>query len=146
MGRMQDPGFFDSDGQKLPCSLHLLYLPGQCHVTLNDQGALLGVADQGLLSRAEHAHQWEGLLRRQVKLSDGCRVGDGVAVDAIVAEGATHALFLVEGREDLFVAVDDILDTSGWGKEGERGDEWEDGCSVKTGNSSLASSHYGSRK
>ena len=53
-----------------------------------------------------------------MELGDRRRVCDGVAVDAEVAEGFAHVLLLDEGGEDLFVAVDDVLDTCSWWTQG----------------------------
>lgn len=75
------------------------------------------VADQSLFSLAKHAHQRDHVFAGQVELGDRRRVGDGVPVDPEVAEGFAHAFLLDERRQDLFVAVDDILDTGGWRKE-----------------------------
>lgn len=115
---MQQPCPFPWDGQQLAVSFHLVYFPGEVGVAVDDQRAPLGVADQSLFSLAEHAHQGDHVFAGHVELGDGRRVGDGVPVDAEVAEGFAHALLLDEGWQDLFVAVDDVLDTGGWRKEG----------------------------
>lgn len=92
----------------------MVYFPGQVDVAVDDQGAPLSIAHQSLFSLAEQAHQGDHVFAGQVELGDGGRVGDGVAVDSQVAEGFAHAFLLDEGRQDLFVAVDDVLDTRGW--------------------------------
>lgn len=79
----------------------------------------MGVADQSLFSLAKHAHQRDHVFAGQMELGDWRRVGDGVPVDSKMAEGFAHAFLLDEGRQDLFVAVDDILDTGGWRREWE---------------------------
>lgn len=114
---MQPSGPFPWDGQKLSVSFHNVYPPGQVSVTVNHQGAPLGVADQGLFSLAEHPHQGDHVFAGQVELGNTCCVGDGVPVDSEVTEGFTHAFLLDEGRQDLFVAVDDVLDSGGWRNE-----------------------------
>lgn len=110
---MQRPGPFPRNGQKLAVGFHLLYFPGEFGVAVDDQRAPLGVADQSLFSLAKHPHQGNHVFAGQVELGDGCRVGDGVAVDSQMAEGFAHALLLDEGGEDLFVAMDDVLDAGG---------------------------------
>lgn len=114
---MQYPRPFPWDGQQLAVGFHLVYFPGQVAVAVDDQGAPLGVADQSLFSLAKHAHQGDHVYAGQMELSDRRRVGDGVPVDSQMTEGFAHALLLDEGWQDLFVAVDDVLDTGGWGKE-----------------------------
>ena len=102
---------FSRDGQQLSIGLHLLDLPGQLLVRLDGQSTALSIVHQCLLSRTEGTHQRHGLFSGQVELSYGGRVGDGVPVDAVMTEGTTHALLFVEGREDLLVAVDDVLNS-----------------------------------
>lgn len=111
---MQRPGPLPGDGQQLAVGFHLLDLPGEFGVAVDDQRAPLGVADQSLLPLAEHPHQGDHVFAGQVELGNGGRVGDGVAVDSQMAEGFAHALLLDEGGEDLFVAVDDVLHAGGW--------------------------------
>lgn len=111
---VQHPRPLPRDGQQLAAGLHMVYFAGQVGVAVDDQGAAVGVADQSLLPLAEQAHQGHHVFAGQVQLGDGGRVGDGVAVDAQVAEGFAHALLLDEGRQDLLVAVDDVLDPRGW--------------------------------
>lgn len=119
---MQHPRPFPWDGQQLAVSFHLVYFPGQVGVAVNDQGAPVGVADQSLFALAKHAHQGDHVFAGQMELGDGRRVGDGVPVDSQMTEGLAHAFLLDEGWQDLFVAVDDILDTGGWW------DEWQGMC------------------
>ena len=105
------------DWQQLSVGLHQVYPPRKVCVTVDAEGAALGVVHQCLLAVAEGAHQGGGVLAGQVELCDGRRVGDGVAVDAVVAEGLGHVLLLVVGSEDLLVAVDDVLDARGLERE-----------------------------
>lgn len=113
-------GLLGSDRQQFTSGFHLLNLPGQALICLDDQRTLLGVADQRLLARPKQPHQRQGLFGGQVQFGDGRRVGDGVAVDAVVPEGSAHALLLVEGREHLLVAVNDVLHPGSCGG-GDRG-------------------------
>lgn len=120
---MQPPRPFPWDGQQLAISFHLVYFPGQVSVTVNDHGAPLGVVDQSLLALAKHPHQGDDVFAGEMQLGNRSCVGDGVPVDSQVAEGFTHAFLLDEGWQDLFVAVDYVLDTGGWLKE------WQGMCS-----------------
>lgn len=112
--RVHPPGPFPRDGQQLAVRLHLVDFPGQVRVTVDDHGAALGVVDQRLLPLAKPPHQVDKVHAGQVQLGDGGRVGDGVPVDPEVAKGFAHVLLLDESREDLFVAVDDVLDAGSW--------------------------------
>ena len=110
---MQHPGPLPRDGQELSVGFHLVYLSSQIGVGIDDQGTPLSVVHQSLVSLAERAHQRDQVLAGQMELGDRRRVGDGVAVDSVVAEGLAHALLLDKGGEDLFVAVDNVLHAGG---------------------------------
>lgn len=111
---MQPPGPFPWDGQQLAIGFHLVYFPGEFIVAVDEQGAALGVVDQSLFSLAKPPDQRDDVSAGQMQLGDRSRVGDGVAVDSQVAKGFAHALLLDEGRQHLFVAVDDVLDAGSW--------------------------------
>lgn len=110
---MQPPRPFPRDGQQLAIGFHLVYFPGQVSVTVNHHGAPLGVVDQSLFSLAKHPHQGDDVFAGEMQLGDRSCVGDGVAVDPQMAEGFAHAFLLDEGGQDLFVAVDYVLDAGG---------------------------------
>lgn len=110
---MQQPWPFPWDGQKLAVGFHLVYFPGQVGVAVNDQSAPLGVAHQSLFPLAKIANQGDHVFTRQVELGNWRRVGDGVSVDSEMAERFAHAFLLDESGQDLFVAVNDVLDSGG---------------------------------
>lgn len=111
---MQSSRPFPRDWQQLAVRLHLVNLPGEFSVTVDDHGAPLGVVNQSLFPLAKYPHRGDDVFASQMQLSDGSRVRYGVAVDSKMAESFAHTFFLDVGREDLFVAMDDVLDTSGW--------------------------------
>lgn len=122
---MQHPGPLPWYGQQLAVRLHLVDFSGQFGVSVDDQSASLSVIHQSLFSLAKLAHQGDHFLPGKVQLRDGRRVGDGVPVDPVVTEGFTHALLLDEGWEDLFVAVNDVQDASGWWDKNKQDATWD---------------------